>query len=77
MLLLEAETPTCRGYLHEVNTPFRFSVEEDIGDAPGDVGGRIFDSSEVAPHESILVRQSKVTTREPPHRACQFLELAQ
>ena len=53
MLLLEAEAPTCRGYLHEVNTPFRFSVDEDIADAPGDAGGRIFDFSEATPHDSI------------------------
>ena len=50
MLLLEPETPTYRGYLHEVNTHLDhldISVDEDIANAHGDIGGRILDFLEI------------------------------
>jgi len=53
MLLLEAETPNGRGYLHEVNTPFGYSVDEDIANSHGDIAGPIFGFLEVTPHASI------------------------
>ena len=37
------------GELHH----FGYGVDEDIADAHGDIGGRIFDFIEVTPHESI------------------------
>jgi len=37
------------GELHR----FGYGVDEDIADPHGDIGGRIFDSIEVTPHESI------------------------